>query len=135
MQYDGVYSRHELKWEDPRPEHGVPYRTCSFCGSMHPEDLLQLASDQKIRIRPAKQMYGFPHKFFILGIKNPMAGKRIRIGTKFLNETKFPIYSTSPKTNWAKIYTSHVLTSPAPIKRSVARLLSLWTGLDITRRF
>ncbi|MGW4757740.1 hypothetical protein [Streptomyces chartreusis] len=47
-------------WRDPsRGEH---YRTCSYCGSIHPEDL---AAESEWHAEWADPKYGWPHKFYI----------------------------------------------------------------------
>lgn len=47
-------------WRDP--SHGEHYRTCSYCGSIHPEDL---AAESDWRAEWADRKYGWPHKFYI----------------------------------------------------------------------
>lgn len=52
-------------WREPRgAEH---YRTCSFCGSISPEDL---AAEPLWRASWADQKYGWPHKFYVQGVVN-----------------------------------------------------------------
>lgn len=47
-------------WNDPaRGEH---FRRCSYCGSMHPDDLVSIARG---RVDWADRKYGWPHKFYV----------------------------------------------------------------------
>lgn len=47
-------------WRDPsRGEH---FRRCSYCGSIHPDDL---AAEQGVRADWADMKYGWPHKFYV----------------------------------------------------------------------
>jgi hypothetical protein len=63
-------------WRDPR--RGESHRTCSYCGSCHPEDVVaavkrawELRSLQSIIDQPAipidwaDRKYGWPHKFYL----------------------------------------------------------------------
>lgn len=59
--------------EDPARQ---PFRTCSYCGSIHPEDLVKaIAAGAKLGGSDWK--YGWPHKFYISEIPNPNAGKLV----------------------------------------------------------
>jgi hypothetical protein len=52
-----------------------PFRTCDFCGSIHPEDLFVLMRDHaSVALDEADWKYGWPHKFYIEGIPNPLVG-------------------------------------------------------------
>lgn len=52
------------RWKEPR--YGEHYRTCSFCGSVHPEDLAaDIAGGAVIRAEWADMKYGWPHKLYI----------------------------------------------------------------------
>lgn len=53
------------EWENPRgAEH---FRRCSFCGSIHPDDL---AAEPSWRASWADRKYGWPHKFYVEGVAN-----------------------------------------------------------------
>lgn len=49
-------------WRDPFTRDGEHYRTCSFCGSINPEDLL---AEGVIIPQWADMKYGWPHKFYV----------------------------------------------------------------------
>lgn len=97
---------------EDRPDHGYAYvdhplghrmddasswRTCWYCGGMHPDDLLTALNAQGwappidwnaeevttsisnggIRISETDWKYGWPHKVYVDGLANPMAGQRV----------------------------------------------------------
>lgn len=49
-------------WEWREPHHGEHFRRCSYCGSMHPDDL---AAEPAWEARWADRKYGWPHKFYV----------------------------------------------------------------------
>jgi hypothetical protein len=49
-------------WFWREPSHGEHFRTCSFCGSINPDDL---AAETGWRAEWADQKYGWPHKFYV----------------------------------------------------------------------
>ncbi len=54
----------------PSPDIEEWFRHCSYCGSMHPEDLLKaIAGGAKLGGSDWK--YGWPHKFYVESIPNP----------------------------------------------------------------
>lgn len=70
------------KNEKLHPSHDLPtaFRTCSYCGSIHPEDLLE-ALRAGAKLSQADWKYGWPHKFYVEGIPNPYAGQPQRVGS------------------------------------------------------
>lgn len=46
-----------------RPTEARPFRTCSYCGSIHPTDLLALLHGGD-KLTLADKKYGWPHKFY-----------------------------------------------------------------------
>lgn len=80
-------------WREPRPlgGEGIPYRetfrTCSYCGSIHPEDLYRhLAGEPGAELHGADWKYGWPHKFYVQGIPNPAAGQLVPSGFRSWSE-------------------------------------------------
>ena len=64
-------SRDEFNYGHPAWEkRDSGYRHCSYCGSIHPEDLLILL-ENGARLQGADWKYGYPHKFYVqdTGIK------------------------------------------------------------------
>lgn len=75
----------DVGWRDPKRTEAMPYaptyRTCWFCGSIHPEDLWHLLTDgTPIEVHRADRKYGWPHKFYVDGIPNPIAGDMAETG-------------------------------------------------------
>ena len=60
------------------------WRTCSYCGSMHPADLLD-ALRAGATLHGAPWTLGWPHKFYVEGIYNP-AGGPARLSGRWYNE-------------------------------------------------
>lgn len=52
------------------------FRTCSYCGSIHPEDLIE-ALKAGATLGGADWKYGWPHKFYVEKIPNPNAGQLV----------------------------------------------------------
>lgn len=59
----------------------TPFRTCSYCGSIHPEDLIA-AVEAGARMHGSDWKYGWPHKFYVEKIPNPNKGMKIRVGSR-----------------------------------------------------
>lgn len=52
------------QWLEPGKNRPFPY--CSYCGSMHPLELLRLFGEGLIdHLHLADMKYGFPHKFYV----------------------------------------------------------------------
>lgn len=49
-------------WTWREPHRGEHFRRCSYCGSIHPDDL---AAEQAWRADWADRKYGWPHKFYV----------------------------------------------------------------------
>jgi hypothetical protein len=56
-------------WSWREPSRGEHFRTCSYCGCVHPDDL---AVESNVRADWADMKYGWPHKFYVdIPNKNP----------------------------------------------------------------
>jgi hypothetical protein len=55
----------------------MAFRTCSYCGSIHPEDLIE-ALRAGASLGGADWKYGWPHKFYVDKIPNPNVGQLVR---------------------------------------------------------
>ena len=80
----GVFKFGATHWRDAAPIHkdgyqGYVYRSCSYCGSIHPDDLLT-AVGSGATLHGADWKYGWPHKLYVEDIPNPIAGQTIKIG-------------------------------------------------------
>src|SRR5688572_27163775 len=49
-------------WTWTEPQRGEHFRRCSFCGSIHPDDL---AAEENWTAEWSDQKYGWPHKFYV----------------------------------------------------------------------
>jgi len=110
----------EAKQDDPYVQ---PFRTCSYCGSMHPEDLLAALRAGAV-LSLADMKYGWPHKFYVDNMPNPKAGEPVvsysycgRPDEKMLAEGGWEQYDDgfdsvtgAPKKSWRKPHPPH----PAP---------------------
>lgn len=118
------------KWRDPEPngrmyEHtrsitrpfgvpgpyGYPFRTCWYDGSMHPEDLYNFLVDPALTVTlgGSDWKYGWPHKFYVEGIPNPLAGKKVCDGGTYgPGDERVMHYTAGPATTHAKFYTEHI---------------------------
>lgn len=76
-------------WRPAFPENGTPYRTCSWCGSIHPEDLFN-AVEAGAELGGSDWKYGWPHKFYVHGVPNPLAGQVVRCGSISMHKSREP---------------------------------------------
>lgn len=105
---NGVFKFKPTHWRGAEPVHkdgyqGYIYRSCSYCGCIHPEDLLKAIADGAI-LEGADWKYGWPHKFYIRNVPNPIAGQQIKVGA---SDGK-PIMGQASKTAGMKWYNVHL---------------------------
>jgi hypothetical protein len=106
-----------LAWREPRVdlEYGqVPtFRTCSYCGSIHPADLAAALESGAAKLGGSDWKYGWPHKFYVEGMPNLFEGAECRYGTSSKWEggvhTETPLIGKPTKTIHAKWYNEHLL--------------------------
>lgn len=91
-------------------EHG--FRTCSFCGSIHPEDLLR-ALEAGATLECADWKYGWPHKFYVRGVPS-----------SDLQSAGF---------GWGKWYNAHLQELSPEAFDALAPRLSAGTGVTFAR--
>jgi hypothetical protein len=97
-------------WRTPeptRPPYGSTFRTCSYCGSIHPEDLAKYLSDGAT-LGGSDWKYGWPHKFYVQNIPNPLAGQTVETGSRWENGVSTPITGAAPEFSFAKWYNDHL---------------------------
>jgi hypothetical protein len=104
------------RWVDashglPGP-YGYPFRSCGYDGSMHPEDLYNFML-KGATAHGADWKYGWPHKFYIDNIPNPLAGKDVCMGTTSGVDVDGHAYSNpllgkGPEHTHAKFYNEHI---------------------------
>lgn len=92
----GIFKVGDVEWRPAKPEgnssddqnpYGYPFRTCSYCGSIHPEDLIKFLNEGA-KLKGSDWKYGWPHKFYVENIPNPLAGKecKVYVSCGILNE-------------------------------------------------
>ena len=104
----GIFKFGKTVWRDAEPVHkdgyqGYVYRSCSYCGSINPDDLLKAVAAGAI-LEGADWKYGWPHKFYVRDIPNPIAGQQIKVGS---SDGK-PIMGQASKTAGMKWYNEHL---------------------------
>lgn len=100
----GAWDQAEDKEEGP---YAYPFRTCSYCGSIHPEDLFNfLTSGAKLFMADLK--YGWPHKFYVDNIPNPKAGQPVVKGYTHKEGEHVPTMGVGPRYTHSKFYTEHL---------------------------
>lgn len=163
----------------PDSPYGQPFRTCSYCGSIHPEDLytfLMLPKREgpcracngpgpepdksdiiawmnwsrasylnthscRVTLHGADWKYGWPHKFYVEGIENPIAGVPvISSSTSYFDEAKgrhvtelgepYP----APQFTHAKFYNEHLLDCDDEAFAALIPLLDREGGIRFERR-
>lgn len=55
------------------------FRRCSYCGSIHPEDLIRVLSEDA-KLEGSDWKYGWPHKFYVEEIPCPLKGREVQVG-------------------------------------------------------
>jgi hypothetical protein len=103
------------------------WRTCSYCGSIHPEDLLGVL-ERGARMHGCDWKYGHPHKHY-LDIPNPEP-KRLFIATvgpgdKVIRGTRSHLFG--------KWYNEHLRELDDEAFAAVAAALQLHTDIAWTR--
>lgn len=137
------------EWSDPRviiadPESGFPrteaWRTCGYCGSMHPEDLLgYIERGETSRVEMADMKYGYPHKVY-LDVPNPLVGQLTSRGSSSWRDDQgvyhHEMSAPSPEgpTTPAKFYTRHLLGLDDERFAKIAEWIERATGFHFERR-
>lgn len=76
---DPLYPEHKMEWWTRA---GEDRRTCSYCGCVHPADLLRLI-EAGAEVGGSDWKYGWPHKFYVTTPSNP---EQKGIWAKWYNE-------------------------------------------------
>lgn len=146
-------------WREPQLQRepcGEPFRSCSYCGSIHPEDLIKLLK-AGATLHGADWKYGWPHKFYVEGIPNPQAGKQVNVGgvvgpditsttpgavfrstcghqgCKEHGYWQKPFIELAPLTTRAKFYNEHLKDCLDELFAELAPLLELHAGIKWSR--
>jgi hypothetical protein len=123
--------REPAAWRPPEPDaepYGYPYRTCTHCGSIHPEDFLHWLANGA-RLNESDWKYGWPHKFYVEDIPNPQAGKRVCNGS----DNGAPTYGEGAKHTHAKWYNIHLKDLEGEAFEAVVAVLRERTKIEFSR--
>lgn len=94
-----------IVWHEPEDSpNGRPFRSCSYCGSIHPEDLVKFL-EAGGEPHQADWKFGYPHKFYIEKVPNPRAGEECEMGWR----DQKPIMGPAPQYLFIKWYNDHLL--------------------------
>lgn len=86
-----------------------PFRVCSYCGSINPDDLLDLSKTNDLLFEVADWKYGWPHKIYVEGIPNKVAGKTVNIGSRTEKGKTVKLKGKAPTSAHCKFYTKHIV--------------------------
>lgn len=133
--------------------YGYPFRTCGYCGSIHPGDLYALLpadtfgtfrravddGERRVTLGGADWKYGWPHKFYVEGIPNPIAGRLVvSSSTSRWDDAQQKSVTTwgephpaAPFTH-AKFYNVHLLDLDAEAFALMAPVLFRDTGIEFS---
>lgn len=130
----GVFRYGQPTWREPRPgdasegPYGQPFRTCSYCGGMHPLDLLA-AIKAGATLDVADWKYGWPHKVYVEGVPNPLAGQRVVMGSNTEGGVTTPIWGDAPRHAHGKFYNTHLADLDDAELAELAALMEPMTGV------
>lgn len=144
----------------PSNDCAMVFRTCSYCGSIHPEDLVD-ALKAGATLGGSDWKYGWPHKFYVDKIPNPNVGNRVsrESGSRgatteeeraaidkphidrgheveWTNEGgrwSYKVYSPDGPTTHAKWYNEHLKDLSAEAFANLAPLLEQHAGIKFER--
>jgi len=132
------YTGDLIAWRAPRIDESGPYsdtfRTCSWCGSIHPEDLYNAMKAGVARLGGSDWKYGWPHKFYVYGIPNPKAGQTVEIGSSYENRVNTPIMGAAPQFLHAKWYNEHLTDLSPECFSAMAELLHNKSRILFTKK-
>lgn len=153
-----VFKVSDIVWRPERPEgypehsqnpYGYPFRTCSYCGSIHPEDLLRVLANGAT-LGGSDWKYGWPHKFYVEGIPNPLAGKMVEQYSYTSRPDLYPEETwekdpegegyrnkkeswVAPATTHAKWYNTHLLDLDDKAFAFMAESLKMYAGIEFKK--
>jgi hypothetical protein len=153
----GIFKFNPPVWRAPEDsrDNGPYYydfRTCSYCGSIHPEDLLRVL-DAGATMHGADWKYGWPHKFYLENVPNRYAGQIRRMGGVFIgrridieaekrrhpdavnwreveNGWDADIMGPAPKSTPAKWYNEHLLDLEEAAFVKVRQVILMHTHIE-----
>jgi hypothetical protein len=103
---DNNVSRDHIEWQE-RTDRGQTFRHCSYCGSLHPEDILKIF-ELGGKLEGSDWKYGWAHKYYV-EVPNPEVGKERVVGSQpGPNNTREPIMGIEGSTYTLKWYNEHL---------------------------
>ena len=111
-----------------------PFRTCSYCGSMHPLDLLVYLVKGAADLHGADWKYGWPHKFYC-DVPNPDEGAQVVVST-YSNGTAPPEDTLGSASAFlhVKFYNVHLLDVDEEEFEALAQSLHQYTGIMFAKK-
>jgi hypothetical protein len=117
-------------WKDMQPAaHSL--RCCSYCGSLHPLDLLD-ALKAGANLDPADWKYGWPHKFYVNGVPNELAGQTVEIGGTYDAKGFTPMMGEAPPHAYLKFHSEHLADLPEDKLAELSAAIEAQTGTRFT---
>jgi hypothetical protein len=127
----------EPTWRPPRDDEEsgqqATYRTCYYCGSIHPEDLVS-AVTAGAKLGGADWKHGWPHKFYVEGLPNLRAGQLVKqyvyTGGEKIHEPKYDHPASA--TLMAKWYNEHIMDAgyDGEALHKLLEVLELYGGIQ-----
>ncbi len=120
------------------PDAPEPFRTCSHCGSMNPEDLVK-ALEAGASLEGSDWKYGWPHKFYVTGIPNPSPDTILLLGYSSggRNPDGTPIrgirdlkWDKAGPVRRGKFYNDHLLDLEPELFARVSKVLVEKSGIE-----
>ena len=136
--HEGVRSYAPVHWhpgyeriEDGKLMQSQPWRSCSFCGSIHPEDLVK-ALEGGTKLGGSDWKYGWPHKFY-MEMPNPQPEREFVVSTTHRGDE--PIVYTFGKRHvlHGKWYNEHLKDLDDAAFAVVAAALKKATDIEFAR--
>lgn len=93
--------------EPPTPDAMKWFRQCTWCGSLHPEDLI-IAIERGAVLSSADWKYGWPHKFYLDRIWNPTPNVHVLRSARYKDDKISDVVWGPAGELHAKWYTTHV---------------------------
>lgn len=121
-------------WRDADPAlrpDGYPgqnYRTCSYCGCIHPKDLLE-ALKAGATLGGSDWKYGWPHKYYVYNIPNPNEDMECKRGSSTKNGVETPIMGKVGKGH-GKWYNDHLMDFSPEDFEEFTKILNVAGGIE-----
>lgn len=130
--YPGIGpDRWEKSWKGKQP-YSHSLRCCSYCGSLHPEDLITALANGATT-HEADWKYGWPHKLYIEGVPNELAGQTVEVGSESGPGYRKPIMGVAGPHAFIKFYTQHIGDMPDDRIRVLSDIIEKQTGISFEK--